>query len=50
MAEKNKKKYSDPVRYPKVIVPIENKMKADFGRAMKSMVVKITKEMVDIKK
>ncbi len=39
----------DPPRYPKVIVPYENQMKASFKDASSQMIANITKKMVDIK-
>jgi hypothetical protein len=46
----NNRKVKDPVRYPSIVVPIENKMKILFQADQKVMVTDLTKEMVKIKK
>ena len=46
----NKRKVKDPVRYPNIIIPIENDIKALFEIDLNRMVVDLTKEMVKIKK
>jgi hypothetical protein len=46
----NNRKVKDPIRYPVIIVPVENKMKILFDLDLNVMVGDLTKEMVKIKK
>lgn len=40
----------DPVRFPKVINPLENEFKKSFAIEMNKMLVDLTKKMVELKK
>jgi hypothetical protein len=44
----NKRKVKDPARYPKIIIPIENKAKKLFDRNINSMIKEFTVEIVKI--
>jgi len=46
----NDRKVKDPIRYPNIIVPIENKAVKLFDLSLDSLIVDLTKEMVKIKK
>lgn len=43
-------KTKDPIRYPKIIGPMEQEMKDDFQLQMNKMIVDITKKMVEVRK
>lgn len=44
-----KRKVKDPVRYPQIIIPIENKAIHILNSNLNLMIVNLTKEMVKIK-
>lgn len=39
-------KMQDPIRYPKLISPIEDKVKQDFDLSMNKLLVDVTKKLV----
>ena len=41
---------TDPIRFPKLISPIEDSVKKDFALQMNKAMVDITKKMIDITK
>lgn len=47
---KGKAKMQDPPRFPKIIVPLENKFKDSYSIGLNKMVVDLTKKMVEFKK
>lgn len=44
-----KRKVKDPIRYPKVIEPLEKQMKDSFILEMNKMLVDVTKKIVEFK-
>ena len=44
----NNRKVKDPVRFPKIIIPIENKIKLEGISQDKMMIADLTKKMVDL--
>jgi hypothetical protein len=39
-------KMQDPIRYPKLIYPIEEKVKQDFNLSMDRLLIDVTKKLV----
>jgi hypothetical protein len=40
-------KMQDPIRYPNVIIPIENELKDNYTLELNKMLVDVTKKMVN---